>query len=95
MFITGFLFPFSWMLGALLPLPVKPVAPMQEDHSTSNLDETNDSPNDYLRQFGPMDESRYESAKWWRRLNRWMSLAGVLIIAAIVVLVVIGLKERW
>jgi hypothetical protein len=73
------------MIAALLPLPPAPVLNMQEqDHSTSNLDSTNDVPNDYARQFGPMDEARYESAKWWRRLNRWMSLVGVLVIAAVV-----------
>ena len=53
----------------------------ERDSSTSNLSE---GPNDYTRQFGPMDEARYESAKWWRNLNRWMSLVGVLIIAAVV-----------
>ncbi len=101
------------MIGAFLPLPAKPVNSMHEgDQSTSNLDETNNSSNEYTRRYGPMDESRYESAKWWRRLNRWMSLAGVLVIVVIVssqcpymsniqanqlqvVLVVIGLKERW
>jgi hypothetical protein len=73
------------MIAALLPLPPAPVLNMQErDHSTSNLDSTNDVPNDYARQFGPMDEARYESAKWWRRLNRWMSLVGVLVIAVVV-----------
>jgi hypothetical protein len=73
------------MIAALLPLPPTPVLNMQErDHSTSNLDSTNDVPNDYARQFGPMDEARYESAKWWRRLNRWMSLVGLLVLAAVV-----------
>jgi hypothetical protein len=75
----------AWMIAALLPLPKNPMLQMQErDDSTSNLDSSNDLPNDYARQFGPMDEARYESAKWWRRLNRFMSLAGILIIIAIV-----------
>jgi hypothetical protein len=56
----------------------------ERDNSTSNLDESNEGPNDYTRQFGPMDEARYESAKWWRNLNRWMTVVGVMIIAAIV-----------
>ena len=73
------------MIAALLPLPSSPILNMRErDISTSNLDGSNDPSNDYIRQFGPMDEARYESAKWWRRLNRWMSLVGFLIIAAIV-----------
>jgi hypothetical protein len=56
----------------------------ERDLSTSNLDGSNDPSNDYVRQFGPMDEARYESAKWWRRLNRWMSLVGLLVIATMV-----------
>jgi len=54
------------------------------DHSTSNVDANNNVLNDYAREFGPMDEARYQSAYWWRRLNRWMSLVGVIIIAVIV-----------
>lgn len=73
------------MIAALLPLPPSPMRDMREcDSSTSNLDSSNDVPNDYVRQFGPMDEARYESAKWWRRLNRWMSIVGLLIIIAVV-----------
>ncbi|TVY67445.1 hypothetical protein LSUE1_G007846 [Lachnellula suecica] len=98
MFTVGFIFPFAWMIAALLPLPPNPMTEMRErdaENSTSNLDSSNDIPNDYARQFGPTDERRFESAKWWRSLNRWMSLLGVLILAAVVVLVVIGLREGW
>ncbi|PVH85488.1 hypothetical protein DL98DRAFT_409156 [Cadophora sp. DSE1049] len=91
MFIAGFIFPFAWMIAALLPLPPRPIRNMSErDNSRSNLDSSHDrenqheTPNDYTRQFGPMDEARYESAKWWRRLNRYMSFVGVLVLAAIV-----------
>ena len=73
------------MIASLLPLPPRPMQEMEErDNSTSNLGISNDTFNDYEGQLGPMDEARYESAKWWRRLNRWMSLVGALIIAAIV-----------
>ncbi|KAE8447357.1 hypothetical protein EG329_010771 [Mollisiaceae sp. DMI_Dod_QoI] len=96
MFIVGFIFPFAWMIAALLPLPPSPMRDMRErDNSTSNLDSSNDVPNDYARQFGPMDEVRYESAKWWRRLNRWMSIVGLLIIIAVVILVIVGIRQDW
>jgi hypothetical protein len=73
------------MIAALLPLPSSPILNMRErDSSTSNLDGSNDPSNDYIHQFVPMGEARYESAKWWRSLNRWMSLVGFLIIAATV-----------
>ncbi|KAJ5033519.1 uncharacterized protein L3040_008634 [Drepanopeziza brunnea f. sp. 'multigermtubi'] len=96
MFIAGFVFPFAWMIAAFLPLPPNPELHMREqDNSTSNLDEANATPNHYARQFGPMDERRYESAKWWRNLNRWMSVVGLLILATIVTLVVVGIKQDW
>jgi len=77
--------PIAWMIAALLPLPSSPALDMRErDHSTSNLGGSEGLSNDYVRQFGPIDEARYESAKWWRMLNRWMSLAGLLIVAAVV-----------
>ncbi|CZT52244.1 uncharacterized protein RSE6_13525 [Rhynchosporium secalis] len=92
----------AWMIAAFLPLPQQPMRNMSErDNSRSNLDSSHDRehvgdrPNDYTRQFGPMDEARYESAKWWRRLNRCMSFVGVLVLAAIAVLVVVGIKQGW
>lgn len=73
------------MIAAFLPLPRRPLQEMQErDNSTSNLGVSNDNFNDYERQFSPMDEAHYESAKWWRRLNRWMSFVGAILIAVIV-----------
>ncbi|KAH8683049.1 hypothetical protein BGZ60DRAFT_427516 [Tricladium varicosporioides] len=98
MFVIGFIFPFAWMIAAVLPLPLNPMSEMRErdeEHSTSNLDSSNHSPNDYTRQFGPVDERKYESARWWRNLNRWMSLVGLLIIAAIVVLVIVSIRDGW
>ncbi|TVY19321.1 hypothetical protein LARI1_G002345 [Lachnellula arida] len=98
MFTLGFIFPFAWMIAAFLPLPLNPMTEMRErdvENSTSNLGSSNDYANDFTRQFGPADEIRFESAKWWRNLNRWMSVVGLLIIAAVVVLVVIGVREGW
>lgn len=85
------------MIAALLPLPPNPMAEMRErdaENSTSNLDSSNDFSNDFIRQFGPTDEIRFESAKWWRNLNRWMSLVGLLIIAAVVLIFVLLCKTK-
>ena len=38
----------------------------------------------FARQCDPIDEARYENARWWRNLNRVMSVIGALLIAAIV-----------
>jgi hypothetical protein len=56
---------------------------IREDHGRDTESQV-DVSNEIKTQFGPMDESRYESARWWRRLNRGMAVVGVLIIAAIV-----------
>lgn len=44
---------------------------------------------------GPLDESQYHSARWWRQVNRFMSILGLLIIGAVVALVVIGIRQGW
>lgn len=75
------------MIASFLPLPPNPMAEMRErdaENSRSNLDISNDFEHELALRFGPADEIRFESAKWWRGLNRWMSLVGVLIIAAVV-----------
>lgn len=74
------------MIAAFLPLPPNSMSEMRErgDTSTSNLDSTNENINEYARHLKPMDEARYESARWWRQLNRIMSFVGVLILGAVV-----------
>lgn len=90
-FITGFLLPFLWWIAAFLPLPKTPFPEMRERQSSigqlgglRNFASLGEDGHDFAREFGPMDEARYESARWWRKLNRWMSGVGVIIIAVIV-----------
>lgn len=73
------------MIAALLPLPLNPALDKERGHDTSNLEDgSNDISNDYARQFGPMGEARYESARWWRNINRWMSVVGISIVIVVV-----------
>lgn len=76
------------MIAAFLPLPLKnPGLDVEKaDHDTRDHEQQNDMPNDYSRQFGPLDEARYESARWWRNLNRCMSVVGIIILILIVCL---------
>jgi hypothetical protein len=53
---------------------------IEKDHNTSNPN----IPKTITQELGPTDVSRYESARWWRNLNRGMAVLGVLIIAIIV-----------
>ncbi|KAA8572629.1 hypothetical protein EYC84_003229 [Monilinia fructicola] len=97
MFITGFLLPFAWMIAAFLPLPKSPFPEMRErkENAGKLRDTESRGTNDYVREFGPLDEARYESARWWRNLNRWMSAVGLLIIAAIIILAIEGTRKGW
>jgi hypothetical protein len=97
------------MIASFLPLPIKTTT--SQANSRDNLQKPNDVENDYSRQFGPLDEARYENARWWRNLNRCMSVVGVVIIVVVVcllsrllechtnnvqiVLAVVGTRNRW
>jgi len=71
------------MIASLLPLPQRQVRDMEE-RGQNNAHGSSEALDDYSRQFGPMDDARYESARWWRTLNRYMSVPGILIVAAAV-----------
>ncbi|KAI2612286.1 uncharacterized protein GGS25DRAFT_113587 [Hypoxylon fragiforme] len=97
LFLVGFFIPFSWMIAAFLPLPPRPTLAMDErDQSTR---EFHDSDQEYShpprRRHILVDESRYQSARWWRNVNRFMSVAGLLILGAVAALVVIGVRQNW
>lgn len=95
LFVVGFIFPFAWMIGALLPLPKpSPLAMVQRDSSYSDLGIRSHS-NEFERHIESVDELRYQNARWWRMLNRCMSVIGLLIIGAIVGLSVAAVKQGW
>lgn len=95
LFVAGFIFPFAWMIGALLPLPKpSPLAMVQRDSSYSDLGIRSHS-NEFERHIESVDELRYQNARWWRMLNRCMSVIGLLIIGAIVGLAVAAVKQGW
>lgn len=76
------------MIAAFLPLPPNPKLEMAEvDYSQSQ--------HDFTRHNALADEIRYQSAKWWRTLNRGMAVIGVLVVAAIITLVVLAVKQGW
>lgn len=85
------------MIAALLPLPPNLQYDMQErGKSTAQFRVPEDSrPEAFYQQVVPIDDSRYQSARWWRNLNRYMSIIGLLILGAIIALIVVGTKEGW
>jgi hypothetical protein len=85
MFVVGFIFPLAWMFAAFIP--IKPATP-------SNDIERNDSSTKLDKQNG-QDDAVFTSAIWWRKVNRGMSIIGLLILGAIIALIVIGVQQRW
>lgn len=95
LFVVGFIFPFSWMIGAVLPLPKpSPLAMIERDVSFSDLGARTHS-HEYERHIESEDELRYQNARWWRLLNRCMSVIGLLIIGAVIGLVIASVRQGW
>ena len=73
-FALGFIFPPAWILAAFLPLPPNQRTPPPSPGFEHDLEKT----------LGPSDQARYENARWWRNVNRIMSVVGIGVIVAIV-----------
>jgi hypothetical protein len=83
------------MIAALLPLPSNPKLEMLERGDNSSRSQFGQSNPDHVYQVKLVDETRYESARWWRNLNRVMSAVGLIIIGVVVALVVVGVRQGW
>jgi len=95
LFALGFVCPLLWMLGAILPLPKRPLtrddvekgrltakgggSGSEEDLQTAMMKH---EAGDAERRW--REERSWVKARWWRRLNRGMSVLGVLIVGAVV-----------
>ncbi|KAF2203290.1 hypothetical protein GQ43DRAFT_429991 [Delitschia confertaspora ATCC 74209] len=83
LFCLGFLCPFSWMIASFLPLPQDPSL-AQETPSQLDLERQ------YDEAIGPVDDRSYLKAKWWRNVNRIMSVVGTILLAVIIALAVVA-----
>ncbi|KAL2271684.1 hypothetical protein VTJ83DRAFT_1055 [Remersonia thermophila] len=101
LFLVGFIMPLAWMIAAFLPLPHNPNSPKSVEEGAAAEDSEKDSPihqrtsRHQRNRTRAMDETRYESARWWRNLNRAMSVVGLLLIGAVVALAVVGARQGW
>lgn len=81
------------MIAAFLPLPPNPKLQTAEaGHSPNRLGAVQPASR-YQRYL--VEEARYESARWWRNLNRIMSVVGLLITGAVIALAVVGVRQGW
>jgi len=76
------------MLAAFIPIKAASTETddSERNNSTSKLDGT---------QVNGREDAVFTSAIWWRKVNRGMSIIGLLILGAIIALIVIGVKQRW
>lgn len=66
------------MIASFLPLPPRPAAGQGKPTGTPDIEQAmDDDP-------GPTGEARYQNARWWRNVNRIMSIVGVILLATIV-----------
>lgn len=90
-FILGFLCPLCWMLGAVMPLPARPPRESEAEKPLAQSDENLDA---VLGRHEAGDaaarwraEKAWYKGRWWRTVNRIMSVLGAIILAAVVSLV--------
>lgn len=84
------------MVAAFLPLPPKPVIEMfQQDGSATGLGISKQEAEAFDERVASIDDTRFQTARWWRNLNRVMSIVGLLILSTIIALVVVGTRQGW
>lgn len=110
-FLVGFACPLSWFAGALLKLPRKPDQQDLEfgfeekegdvegrtslgivsgpDHMSLDLEAR------MKRQTAKQEKLRWENARWWRGLNRFMCAVGLVVIILVIVLAILGTRGNW
>jgi hypothetical protein len=83
----------AWFVASFLPLPICIGTELKDkDYSTSHLDLEQGAS---IQGKTEMSASRYDRAKWWRNLNRYMSIIGVFVIGAVLALTITGAQQQW
>jgi hypothetical protein len=80
-FMVGFIFPISWFAAAFLPLPPRP-AMKEVLYDPESLGPTLQEQLDHRATLA--QETRYANLRWWRHLNRFMCIVGLVVVAIIV-----------
>ncbi|KAK7429510.1 hypothetical protein QQZ08_003889 [Neonectria magnoliae] len=92
MFVLGFIFPFTWMLAATIPIPsATRFHDAEHGHSASKLSLRHNNGS----RAQVVNDDMYHSAMWWRNVNRGMSIIGLLMLGAVIALTIIGTRQGW
>ena len=99
LFALGFVCPLLWMLGAALPLPRKPLGATDAEKQVGGGSEEDVQMAMMKHEAGDAEkrwreEKEWLKARWWRTLNRVMSLVGLLVIGAVVTWCILMYKKR-
>ncbi|RMZ80477.1 hypothetical protein DV737_g2994, partial [Chaetothyriales sp. CBS 132003] len=97
-YLTGFVFPISWFIGAALPLPPRPEALLDiEKHSWQRISADITDWEEFRNQTKAKGKQEivWQNTKWWRTLNRCMCVIGTLVIILVIVLAVVGTRNKW
>ncbi|KAK0952429.1 hypothetical protein LTR91_024410 [Friedmanniomyces endolithicus] len=97
LFALGFICPLLWMLGAALPLPRKPSGATDAEKQVGGGSEEDVQMAMMKHEAGDAEkrwreEKEWLKARWWRTLNRIMSLVGLLVIGAVIALAVVATR---
>ncbi|TKA38867.1 hypothetical protein B0A54_09916 [Friedmanniomyces endolithicus] len=97
LFALGFVCPLLWMLGAALPLPRKPLGATDAEKQVGGGSEEDVQMAMMKHEAGDAEkrwreEKEWLKARWWRTLNRVMSLVGLLVIGAVIALAVVATR---
>jgi hypothetical protein len=92
LFCLGFLFPICWWVAAFLPLP-RPSEGHQSYTHSEDIEAwgTNVVSSKETRKTEMAFERKYENARWWRRINRALSVVGVIITLGFITLALCAL----
>ncbi|KAL7274626.1 hypothetical protein RUND412_002458 [Rhizina undulata] len=82
LFCLGFILPICWIVAAFLPLPIPRGSSRTAAPAAIDIESSSSWTVEELR--------RYENARWWRRINRILSVGGLCVIGAIIALVIVA-----
>lgn len=82
-FTTGFIMIIPWFVGSVLPLPGRPQSSDLEKRMSSDVEGR------MRRNVAAVDELRWENAAWWRDVNRFMCVIGIVVLVLVIVLSVV------
>lgn len=102
LFCIGFVLPIAWWTAAVLPLPTRPrlQAPEMRESGVGEWDtETAEEEGGARLEaaadlFNVEEVRKYQKARWWRALNRGMSVVGLCVVAAVVSLFPLAFKSH-